>query len=143
MTTSGKIALALGIALAFAALTALFYRSELNAERAAHNATRAKYATEKAWWLTDQRSANATISGLSLEASSLLRNRAADRAAEAERFEIFMTPNLFDCGPATVPRSPEVSASAKIEVVNDKTSKAAVTHINGAFVRVGVRGEGR
>jgi hypothetical protein len=132
------------LAIGILCFIAAYLSGELNTERAAHNAARTKYAMEKAWWLTDQRSANATISGLSLEADSLLRNRAADRAAEAERLEIFLAPNLFDCGPTTAPRSPEAPASAKIEVVNDKTSKAAVTHINGAYARIGgLRNEGR
>jgi hypothetical protein len=144
MSLTAKIAAGLGVALVLtlALGAALFYRGELNTERAAHNATRTKYASEKAWWLYDQRSANATISGLSVQASGLLRNRAADRAAETDFFNIFAGPGtleLNDCGKA----GSSGQQPAPSEGVNDETNKAAVRHINGAFARVGVRGEGQ
>jgi hypothetical protein len=140
MSTSGKIAVALGIALLLALAGVAVCRSELAAERAAHKETRLKYSTEKSWWLYDQRSANATISGLSLEAGTLLRNREAERRAEADRFDIF-----FNLAPAPVGgESGPAPAATPSEVVNDTTSKAAVRHINDAFVRVGgLRDAGR
>jgi hypothetical protein len=147
MSPPAKIAAALGVVLVLtlAVTAALFFRGELRTERAAHNATRTKYATEKAWWLNDQRSANATIGGLAVEAAALLRNREAERKAEADRFNIFFDP-AFDCPvpyPGTVETPvPGQDAPATSEVVNDKTSKAAVRHINDAFVRVGgMRGD--
>jgi hypothetical protein len=140
VSAPAKLAVALGIALLLALAGVAVCSSKLVAERAAHDATRTKYASEKAWWLYDQRSANATIGGLSLEAGTLLRNREAERKAEVDRFDIFfnLAPAPVDVGPRPAP------AATPSEVVNDTTSKAAVRHINDAFVRVGgLRDAGR
>jgi hypothetical protein len=145
MTTSAKLAVALGIALLLALAGVAVCRSELVAERAAHSATRTKYASEKAWWLYDQRSSNGTISGLSVQASGLLRNREADRAADADLFNIFAGPGTLldpDCGKSNASGPQPAANAAATEVVDDNTNKAAVRHINGAFARVGVRGQG-
>jgi hypothetical protein len=120
-----KIAIGLGVALALAVAAALLSYEKLETERAAHNATRGAYARDKALWITDQRSANATIKGLQGQAKRLMAAGAADREAEAERFRIF-----FNAG-----ATPEGNSDGKTPDAAD-TDKAVVRHLNRAFGRV-------
>jgi hypothetical protein len=115
-------AVVLAVALVAACGAAAVFRTERNAERAAHGATRNAYARDKAEFEAILHEADETISALRGEVAALLDNQAIDRMADADRFRIF-----FNAG--TVP------ADTVNEVADDTTTKAAVVHINTAFRR--------
>ena len=126
-TTVAIIVLALLLCLALAGIAISVARLEtaresLSREEVAHNATKSDYARDGALWLKNQRTANSTILGLQGQVNATQANKAAEREAEARRFDIFMS---------AVPMArPE-------EVVDDATSDKIVTHINDAYSRAG------
>jgi hypothetical protein len=94
-------------------------RAELQAEKAAHKATRRDLAHTRGLWLIDQRAANGTIKGLQGQLEGALADFAAYRKEEAERSAI---------AAAAAPRPR--TEKEKDQVVDDATRRRVVDFLN-------------